>query len=757
MNRVNRFPRPRRQLALSLAASAAALLLGAVPSAHAETWELTTGGSWATGTNWDPDGVPNATGASAIFTGINTIARTITVDSGASGFTVGSISLDTTGAGTFSNTIATGTTGSKLLLNNGGNGVTITTSGTGTGNNTVAVPLTLSDNVNAVVNQTSNTSTAGSLNLTAAMSGSGGFTKSGDGLASFGTGLKSYTGPTSLTGGRLRISFAARPTSTSSFTINGGQLTITATNDGTYTFGSGTLNLNGVGAVTGPFSAFPGAIRNDTGVAAVITNPVNLQSDTLLHVQGSATGSLGFTGLVTGVGALTLTALNSDNNLGKLVLSNTGNNYTGGTVVNGGTLDATAGSIGASTGPLTVNVVPFGGAQTTVLLNSSTPTTTGSLSGTTNGNSATINNGGQLFTVNQTTPGTYQGVITGAGGFTLGSLSTNTLTLSGNNSYSGLTSINGGTLSVGSSNNLGTGVPSNGISFNGGTLAATGTITSSRNVTVQAGGGTIDTGSNSVTVANIAGSGDLTKTSSGTLTANHYRVNNLSVAGIAKVAAIANPTSSVSVIPGVSTVNSMTISGKLNLTNNRIITNDAQGAESGGTYSGVLGMVQSGRNGGAGIITDEPLAAVNQTAIGVATAAEAKGLTGSATTMWSGQTIDSNDTLVMYTWAGDANLDGKVNADDYASIDLYSTVPGADTWNHGDFNYDGVINADDYALIDNNVQNVNYVPYWTTDALRGLQSGGSATAGLTSVPEPASIGLLMVSAAGLMASRRRTK
>jgi autotransporter-associated beta strand protein len=369
--------------------------------------------------------------------------------------------------------------------------------------------------------------------------------------------------------------------------------------------------------------------------------------------------------------------------------------------------------------------------------------TTGTL-----GTGNVTNDGGLTF--NRSNAMTVANDISGTG--TITKSGSGTTTLSGANTYTGNTNINAGTLSVGNSGNLGG--SSNGIVFNGGTLAATGAITSGgRNVTVNAGNGTIDTASNSVTVGNIDGSGNFTKSGSGTLTANRYRVNNLNITGVAKAAAIADPTSSASVIPGVSVVNSLVVNGAstVNLTNSRIITNDAQGVEAGGTYDGVQGLVQSLK-----LFTDEPLAAANQTAIGVATAAESKSLVGAATTLWSGQTVDSNDTLVMYTWAGDANLDGKVNADDYASIDLYSTIPGEDTWNHGDFNYNGVINADDYALIDNNVQNQNYVPYWTTDALRSLD-GGSATAGLTAVPEPASIGLLMVSAAGLMGRRRRTK
>ncbi|MCY2954352.1 MAG: PKD domain-containing protein [Planctomycetota bacterium] len=64
-----------------------------------------------------------------------------------------------------------------------------------------------------------------------------------------------------------------------------------------------------------------------------------------------------------------------------------------------------------------------------------------------------------------------------------------------------------------------------------------------------------------------------------------------------------------------------------------------------------------------------------------------------------GQPVGANDVIVKYTWDGDANLDGVVNADDYFQIDSgYITQKGG--YYNGDFNYDGVVNADDYFLID---------------------------------------------------------
>jgi hypothetical protein len=59
------------------------------------------------------------------------------------------------------------------------------------------------------------------------------------------------------------------------------------------------------------------------------------------------------------------------------------------------------------------------------------------------------------------------------------------------------------------------------------------------------------------------------------------------------------------------------------------------------------------------------------------------------------------DIAVKFTWNGDLNLDGRVNADDYFYIDQgFLQKPQPPKYHDGDFNFDGKINADDYFLID---------------------------------------------------------
>jgi autotransporter-associated beta strand protein len=568
-----------------------------------------------------------------------------------------------------------------------------------------------------------------------------------------------YTGTTTVNSGRLIL--AGAPVSTVTAALNSslsGLSQMEVSND---------ANLGAVPAsvVSNNITIAGGGMLRTTATMTLDANRgINMSgtSPGLLSVAPSTTLTYG--GDVNGTGGLTQTGG------GTLVLTGA-SSYGGATNVVGGTGTAasvmrigTDNALPATT-TLGLNAIAAGGSATFDMGDASNTGFNQTVAGVANNGTLgtpTITNSGsaiKTLTVNNSASNTINFPITGKVALT--KANAGTLTVSGANTYAGDTTVNGGIISVGNSGNLGS--STNGIAFGGGTLQATGALSSaSRNVSVTAANGTVDTNGFDVAVGNVDGAGNFTKNGNGNLTANRFRVNDLSVAtGTAVTAQISDPASSTAVTAGTSNVNSLNVAGKLNLTNNRIVTNDAQGVVTAGTYGGVQGRVQSGLAGGSGIYTDEPLISTFQTTIGVATAAEAKSLSTGQTTMWSGQTVDTNDTLVMYTWAGDANLDGKVNADDYASIDLYSTIPGESSWNHGDFNYNGVINADDYALIDSNVQNANYSPYWTTDAARaisaGPSAGGSATAGLTAVPEPASVGLLMVSAAGLLGRRRRAK
>jgi hypothetical protein len=65
-----------------------------------------------------------------------------------------------------------------------------------------------------------------------------------------------------------------------------------------------------------------------------------------------------------------------------------------------------------------------------------------------------------------------------------------------------------------------------------------------------------------------------------------------------------------------------------------------------------------------------------------------------------GESVNTSDVEVRYTYYGDANLDGHVDGSDYSKID-YGFTHHLAGWANGDFNYDGVVDGSDYTLIDN--------------------------------------------------------
>ena len=188
------------------------------------------------------------------------------------------------------------------------------------------------------------------------------------------------------------------------------------------------------------------------------------------------------------------------------------NTYTGATTVNGGTLGAGA-----------INTLPSQTALTvatgaTFDLNNFSQSI-GSLAGA---GSVTLGTA-TLITGDDNTGTDFSGVISGGGSLT--KVGTGTLTLTGLNTYDGITAINAGVLSISSDANLGTapGAPvANQLTFNGGRLQVTASfaLDTNRGITLLGGGGTIGvTGDNTILSYGgvITGAGSLTKTDTGTL------------------------------------------------------------------------------------------------------------------------------------------------------------------------------------------------------------------------------------------------
>jgi len=106
-----------------------------------------------------------------------------------------------------------------------------------------------------------------------------------------------------------------------------------------------------------------------------------------------------------------------------------------------------------------------------------------------------------------------------------------------------------------------------------------------------------------------------------------------------------------------------------------------------------------------GLTTSMTDATVNGlTTLAVSPATEVLGISGAETAPWNGHPVSARAVLVKYTYAGDVNFDGFIDASDYGIIDNYFQFPGTTGYWNGDFNFDGIIDAGDYGLIDNAYQ-----------------------------------------------------
>ena len=211
-----------------------------------------------------------------------------------------------------------------------------------------------------------------------------------------------------------------------------------------------------------------GTLQTTAGISTA--NTVSLSSNGTIDTDGNSDI---FSGQFTGSGGLTVASSTGN---GTLNLTNTGNNYTGGTTINSGaTLNVTTASLPASNGVAANGTLQFSDSGA----------------------------------------GTYSGVISGAGNVQI--IGGGTVTLSGANTFTGTTTINNAsTLSVGSGNNdLGNAVV---FGTGGGAIQTTAAISTAIGLTLN-GAGAINTAGNNDTVSGaVTGAGGLTKTGAGTLT-----------------------------------------------------------------------------------------------------------------------------------------------------------------------------------------------------------------------------------------------
>jgi hypothetical protein len=228
------------------------------------------------------------------------------------------------------------------------------------------------------------------------------------------------------------------------------------------------------------------------------------------------------------------------------------------------------------------------------------------------------------------------------------------------------------------------------------------------------GTGNLNLNVNGVATANLTGSPRL-----GTLTLNTTARVNMVAGGANTLRANA--------------LNLATATVKLDLNDNDMIVQSSSPANRDAAFTNITNWVRSGRNAASGRWTGNGIISTSAASNPQrhTTIAAMINDTGSGTIIGTlnGHAVNTNSIILKYTYTGDMNFNGVVDADDYARIDAgYNGALSG--YRNGDLDYSGLIDADDYWEIDRT--------YSTQGApLVGVDSGvGMAPAAGGAIAEP---------------------
>jgi autotransporter-associated beta strand protein len=513
-------------------ATAGIVTLGAPITAHNITFSVT--GYTVTGNTLTLAGVmPTITAA----TGTTTVNSAVTGTAGLTYAGAGSMTL--AGAQTYSGGLTMGGTGTLTLSNslNSYTGVTTINSGVlqvGGTAGTLGAISNIVNNATLTINRTT-----GTLMISQPISGTGSLIKLSTASLVL-TGDNTYSGATTISGGILQVGNAGTTGTlgTGNITINGATtrlqfnrtdtLTVGQNITGTgvlFQAGTGTTILSGTNAYSGT-TISAGTLQIGAGGTAGTAGTSTVSIAAAGRLVFNRSDTLSVNNLITGAGGITQAGT------GTTILLRT-NTYTGSTIISGGTLqmgtNGIFGSLGntssvVNNGSLVFNrngsetdgriiaatisgtgTVTQAGSGTIWLTGTNTYTgattiATGILSlgrATANGDlgasSHVVNNG--TLQIDRTTDLTLTQSISGTGA--LLKLGAATTTLTGNNTYAGLTSITAGTLRIGnggSSGTLGTGATLIGagarLTFERNDVHTAGNTITGAGALVQAGAGT---------------------------------------------------------------------------------------------------------------------------------------------------------------------------------------------------------------------------------------------------------------------------
>lgn len=566
-------------------------------------------GSLLTAGNWSA-GLPSVSN-DAVFTATTGI-RTITAGS----LTVGSFNVTAT-SGTFTiRNETTGATNSTLTLGGAGNlgnaisgtsadllyaaaGSTFTitgpngSSGTGT--------------LGVVLGQSGNFNSAGSINISAAISGGFGITKTGNGSLTL-SGANSYTGVTTI---------ATTASQSGSQLIANNALALGSTANGTNVGLNTSLVIGSGVTISGESLTIEGSGFSSSAFGALVTNvggsPATWNGGVFLNGTFSRIGARAGTQLtVSGVianGTGSTLFLTGESGTGVIILS-AANTYTGPTNIVRGVIKL---GLDNSLPVTTVLDVQAAGTDAATLdLNNFNQTLAG-LKRSAAASSTVKNSGPNLrtLTLDTSTNNTYSGTIIGAN-LALTKSGSGTQVLSGANTYTGNTTLTAGTINLGVAENVNVSGPlgkqlanaAGTIILNGGTLqysAANTNDYSGRFSTAANQAYNVDTNGQSViwATALTSSGGTLTKSGSGVLTlsaANAYTGFTAITTGTLQLNGSTHANSTVAVGTAGSLTGTGTVNGNATLTGGGIINKSA------GNIAGTLNITGGNWNG-AGSVT----------------------------------------------------------------------------------------------------------------------------------------------------------
>ncbi len=352
---------------------------------NGEVWngaDFANNPNWSDGTNWVSGLPPDATGDIMTFTGGTGLTPVMD-----GSYNILSLAFDTNATGSFS-------------LNNNGSGI-LSISGNVSNNSafpqTLSMPVTLVGVVSAWSIPNSN----------ASITLDGPLSDSGNGFSLSGNGTLNLAGNNTFTGGMADAS--------------GSTLQIT-----------GDLGDTGGGSGT-----YAGAITNNGTLIFAGSSPQTLSgpiADNGTFVFNSSSGNDIVSGLISGPGLVTQAGFNT------LTLGNPGNNYSGGTTINGGGAVSISADSDLGTGPLTFD----NGGRLVVTGNNITDTRT-----------ITVQSGGGVISESGVTA-TLNGLLTGPG-----TLSTSgndfIIATPGTNTLAGLSETGGNRVFISTAGALGAG------------------------------------------------------------------------------------------------------------------------------------------------------------------------------------------------------------------------------------------------------------------------------------------------------------